>query len=74
MGKQAWRIFKTHEEYEQGMARLLQLAESDLVEGSPDFEEFELLSLLIGHYEDKNSLWISQIQSRQSSSGWISRV
>ncbi|WFW93798.1 transcriptional regulator [Citrobacter freundii] len=53
MGKQAWRIFKTHEEYEQGMARLLQLAESDLVEGSPDFEEFELLSLLIGHYEDK---------------------
>ncbi|WP_233622910.1 helix-turn-helix domain-containing protein [Citrobacter amalonaticus] len=53
MGKQAWRIFKTHEEYEQGMARLLQLAESELAEGTSDFEEFELLSLLIGHYEDK---------------------
>lgn len=52
MTKQAWRLIKTHDEYEKGMDRLLELAEKDLIEGSDDFDEFELLNLLIGHYEE----------------------
>lgn len=49
-----WRIIKSHEDYEVAMARLLALADTDLKEGTDDFDEFELLSLLIGHYEDSH--------------------
>ncbi|EOZ3730872.1 type II toxin-antitoxin system HigA family antitoxin [Klebsiella pneumoniae] len=49
-----WRIIKSKEEYDTAMTRLLELADTDLDEGSDDFDEFELLSLLIGHYEDSN--------------------
>jgi len=49
-----WRIIKSHDDYEVAMARLLALADTDLKEGTDDFDEFELLSLLIGHYEDSH--------------------
>ncbi|MGJ0946811.1 helix-turn-helix domain-containing protein [Klebsiella grimontii] len=49
-----WRIIKSKEDYDTAMTRLLELADTDLNEGSDDFDEFELLSLLIGHYEDSN--------------------
>lgn len=52
MRENHWRIFKSHEDYESGMARLLHLAESDLQPNTDDFDEFELLSLLVGHYEE----------------------
>lgn len=52
MKKQAWHLIKSNEDYEKGMERLLQLAENELLEGSDELDEFELLNLLIGHYED----------------------
>ena len=53
MSNQVWRIFKSREDYERGMERLLQLAENGLQENTDEFDEFELLNLLIGHYEEK---------------------
>nr|WP_223565718.1 transcriptional regulator [Pantoea sp. OVA07A] len=49
-----WRIIKDKKSYDHAMNRLLELADTDLKEGTPDFDEFELLSLLIGHYEENN--------------------
>ena len=49
-----WRIIKTETDYELAMNRLLELADTDLEEGSDDFDEFEMLSLLIGHYDDSH--------------------
>ncbi|AUH01116.1 helix-turn-helix domain-containing protein [Pectobacteriaceae bacterium CE70] len=48
----SWKIFRTHEDYEKGMARLVMLADGDLLPGSEALDEFELVSLLVGHYED----------------------
>ncbi|HHL2521499.1 TPA: type II toxin-antitoxin system HigA family antitoxin [Yersinia enterocolitica] len=53
MEKTDWRIFKTQEDYERGMSRFLQLADGDLSPNTDDYDEFELLSLLIGHYESQ---------------------
>ena len=52
MAQKNWRIFKTHDDYERGIDRLLQLANSGLQPDTDDFDEFELLSLLVGHYEE----------------------
>lgn len=49
-----WRIIKDKHSYELAMNRLLELADCELVEGSSELDEFELLSLLIGHYEDSH--------------------
>lgn len=49
-----WRILKTKEDYDRAMERLLQLADTDLEEGTDEMDEFELISLLIGHYEESN--------------------
>lgn len=53
MEKTNWRIFKTQEDYEKGMSRFLQLADGDLSPNTDDYDEFELLNLLIGHYESQ---------------------
>lgn len=53
MEKTDWRIFKTQEDYERGMSRFLQLADGDLSPNTDDYDEFELLNLLIGHYESQ---------------------
>lgn len=50
----SWRIIKDKESFDIAMHRLLELADSDLLEDSAELEEFELLSLLIGHYEEQN--------------------
>ncbi len=49
-----WRIIKDKGDYDRAMLRLLELADTDLEEGSLELDEFELLSLLIGHYEENN--------------------
>lgn len=49
-----WRIIKTKESYDFAMQRLLELADTDLIENSDELDEFELLSLLIGHYEESH--------------------
>ncbi len=49
-----WKIFKSDEDFNRGMERFMQLASGDLTPGTNDFDEFELLNLLIGHYEEKN--------------------
>ncbi len=48
-----WTLIKDKTQYNAAMDRIIELADSDLVENTPEFEEFELLSLLIKHYEDK---------------------
>ncbi|KFB88929.1 transcriptional regulator [Serratia grimesii] len=54
MAQISWKIFKDHNDYTRGMDRFLQLANSDLTPGTDDYDEFEMLNLLIGHYENKN--------------------
>lgn len=54
MAQSGWKIFKTEADYSQGMARLSQLAADELVPETDNFDEFELLTLLIGHYEKKH--------------------
>lgn len=49
-----WRIIKDKNSYDLAMNRLLELADTDLVEDSAELDEFELLSLLIGHYEENH--------------------
>lgn len=53
MTKKTWKIFKNTKDYETGMSRLLELATSDLEPETNEFDEFELLSLLVEHYEQK---------------------
>ncbi len=48
-----WTLIKDKTQYNAAMDRIIELADSELVENTPEFEEFELLSLLIKHYEDK---------------------
>ncbi|MDA3979545.1 helix-turn-helix domain-containing protein [Gallibacterium sp. AGMB14963] len=48
-----WTLIKTKEQYNAAMDRILELSELDLIENTPEFDEFELLSLLIEKYEEK---------------------
>lgn len=48
-----WTLIKNKTQYNAAMERIMELVDLDLVENTPEFEEFELLSLLIKHYEDK---------------------
>lgn len=48
-----WKIIKDKTQYNAAMDRLIELAELDLEENTPESDEFELLSLLIQHYEEK---------------------
>lgn len=49
-----WTIIKDKTQYNIAFERLLKLAEMDLVENSSERDEFDLLSLLIKHYEDNH--------------------
>lgn len=51
MNRTCWRILKNEEEHAVAMNRLIELASISLQPGTDDFDEFELLSLLIEHYE-----------------------
>ncbi|HBE9152331.1 TPA: transcriptional regulator [Serratia fonticola] len=51
MNRTCWRILKNSEEHALAMARLIELASGDLQPGTDDFDELELLGLLIEHYE-----------------------
>lgn len=53
MNRTSWRIIKNSEEHAAAMERLIELASSDLQPGTEDFDEFELLGLLIEHYESR---------------------
>lgn len=53
MNRNSWRIIKNSEEHAAAMARLIELASGDLQLGTDDFDEFELLGLLIEHYESR---------------------
>ncbi len=46
-----WKVIKTEEEYNRAIARVEALF--DFQPGSPEFEELELLALLVKDYEDK---------------------
>lgn len=48
-----WTLIKNKTQYNAAMERIIELADLDLVENTPEFDEFELLSLLIKHYEDQ---------------------
>lgn len=54
MAHETWRLIKNKADYEKAMERLLLLANNELVEGSDELDEFELLSLIIEHYEQQN--------------------
>lgn len=47
-----WHVLKNSEDHASAIARLIELAASDLKPGTEDFDEFELLGLLIEHYEN----------------------
>ena len=47
-----YRIIKTEAEYEAAMSRLIELGGMTLT--GDDLDEFELLSMLVKHYEDKH--------------------
>ncbi|EKK7717307.1 hypothetical protein PO816_004262, partial [Cronobacter dublinensis] len=49
-----WRILKSKEDYDHAMDRFLQLADAELELNTDALDEFELLSLLIGHYEESH--------------------
>lgn len=51
MTRNCWRIIKNNDEHAVAIARLIELASGDLLPGTDDFDEFELLGLLIEHYE-----------------------
>lgn len=51
MNRHNWRIIKTNEDHSVAIKRLLELASGDLQPGTDEFDEFELLGLLIEHYE-----------------------
>lgn len=53
MNRNSWHIIKNSEEHAAAMARLIELASGDLQLGTDDFYEFELLGLLIEHYESR---------------------
>ncbi|HBT7815281.1 TPA: type II toxin-antitoxin system HigA family antitoxin [Klebsiella pneumoniae] len=53
MNRTNWRIIKNSEEHAAAMARLIELASGDLQPGTEDFDELELLGLLIEHYESR---------------------
>lgn len=46
-----WCLLKNSKEHALAMARLIELASCDLKPKTEEFEEFELLALLIEHYE-----------------------
>ncbi|WP_233504964.1 helix-turn-helix domain-containing protein [Serratia marcescens] len=52
MTRNCWRIIKNDDDHAVAMARLIELASADLQSGTDDFDEFELLGLLIEHYEN----------------------
>ncbi|MFB0711435.1 type II toxin-antitoxin system HigA family antitoxin [Buttiauxella noackiae] len=53
MTQTCWRIIKNDEEHALAMARLIELASGDLHPETDAFHEFELLGLLIEHYESR---------------------
>ncbi|WP_299996915.1 hypothetical protein [uncultured Cedecea sp.] len=53
MSQKTWRIIRNTEDHAMAMSRLIELASCELQPGSDEFEEFELLGLLIEHYENK---------------------
>ena len=46
-----WKIIKTEKEYHKAIARIEELF--DFQPGSPEFDELELLALIVKDYEDK---------------------
>lgn len=54
MTQNSWRIIKNESEHALAMARLIELASGDLEPETDAFDEFELLGLLIEHYESKS--------------------
>lgn len=52
MTQNSWRIIKNNDEHAIAMGRLIELASGDLQPGTDEFDEFELLGLLIEHYEN----------------------
>ncbi|WP_230622557.1 type II toxin-antitoxin system HigA family antitoxin [Aggregatibacter sp. Marseille-P9115] len=47
------KLIKTEQQHEQAMQRLLELAELDLETNRDAADEFELLSVLVDHYESQ---------------------
>lgn len=63
MNRTNWRIIKNSEEHAAAMARLIELASGDLQPGTEDFDELELLGLLIESTMSRESfLWINLTQ------------
>lgn len=48
------RLIKNDDELQLFMMRIIDLAESNPAEGTKEFDELELLGILIEHYENKN--------------------
>ncbi|MBA8562193.1 transcriptional regulator [Citrobacter freundii] len=49
-----WKIIKTKGDYDTAMARIIELATAGLKAETDEMDEFELLTLLVGHYEKAN--------------------
>ncbi len=48
------KIIKTEEEYEIALEKAYSLMQHDIVSGSEQADELELITLLIEHYEERN--------------------
>jgi HTH-type transcriptional regulator/antitoxin HigA len=48
------KVIKTEHEYEDALARVYDLMQSDLADDSSESDELEVLALLVEHYEDKH--------------------
>lgn len=48
------KVIKNEREYEDALARVYDLMQTDLADNSPELDELEALSLFIEHYEDKH--------------------
>lgn len=47
------KVIKNEREYEDALERIYDLMQMDLAINSPEFDELEVLSLFVEHYEDK---------------------
>lgn len=42
---------KTEDQYENALARIYELMQTDIIENSPESDEFEVLTILVKEYE-----------------------
>jgi HTH-type transcriptional regulator / antitoxin HigA len=48
------KAIKTEEQYDEALARIYELIQTDIIENSPDGDELEVLGILVEAYEKEH--------------------